>query len=244
MSNTDIAGAWDAHARWYQGRANLPTDVVHYGGDIGTEADFRLCGDVKGKRVLELGCGGAQCSIAFAKQGAIAIGVDFSAEQLAHARQLADQQGVKVELHESDVADLALLCLVRSVSGPINAGSGRGTSIATLLAMLEKLTRRYGSRVAVDGVSFEVPRGEVVGFLGPNGAGKSTTLRMVAGFLPPTSGRVSVADSRSVTMVRASGLSRFGISTLNSSPPSRATMSCSRTAPASRAATSRSRRSP
>jgi len=109
MSNTDIAGAWDAHARWYQGRANLPTDVVHYGGDIGTEADFRLCGDVKGKRVLELGCGGAQCSIAFAKQGAIAIGVDFSAEQLAHARQLADQEGVKVELHESDVADLAFI---------------------------------------------------------------------------------------------------------------------------------------
>jgi len=109
MSNIDIAGAWDAHARWYQGRANLPTDVVHYGGDIGTEADFRLCGDVKGKRVLELGCGGAQNSIAFAKQGAIAIGVDFSAEQLVHARQLADQEGVKIELHESDVADLAFI---------------------------------------------------------------------------------------------------------------------------------------
>jgi SAM-dependent methyltransferase len=109
MSNIDIAGAWNAHARWYQGRANLPTDVVHYGGDIGTEADYRLCGDVKGKRVLELGCGGAQNSIAFAKHGAIAIGVDFSAEQLAHARQLADQEGVKIELHESDVADLAFI---------------------------------------------------------------------------------------------------------------------------------------
>src|SRR5438874_13570451 len=109
MSNTDIAGAWDAHARWYQGRANLPTDVVHYGGDIGTEADYRLLGDLKGKRVLELGCGGAQCSIAFAKQGAIAIGVDFSAEQLSFARRLCDREGVKVELHQGDLADLAFL---------------------------------------------------------------------------------------------------------------------------------------
>src|SRR5437879_12351979 len=98
MSNIDIAGAWNAHARWYQGRANLPTDVVHYGGDIGTEADFRLCGDVKGKRVLELGCSGAQNSIAFARHGAVATAVDFSAEQLAHAQQLADQEGWHIEL--------------------------------------------------------------------------------------------------------------------------------------------------
>ncbi len=55
------------------------------------------------------------------------------------------------------------------------------------------LTRRYGAHVAVDDVSFEVGKGEVVGFLGPNGAGKSTTLRVIAGFLGPTSGTVKVA---------------------------------------------------
>lgn len=54
------------------------------------------------------------------------------------------------------------------------------------------LTRRYGARTAVDGISFEVPRGEIVGFLGPNGAGKSTTLKMVAGFLPPSEGAVTI----------------------------------------------------
>jgi ABC-2 type transport system ATP-binding protein len=54
------------------------------------------------------------------------------------------------------------------------------------------LSKRYGSRTAVDGISFEVPRGQIVGFLGPNGAGKSTTLKMVAGFLPPTEGRVTI----------------------------------------------------
>ena len=57
---------------------------------------------------------------------------------------------------------------------------------------VEGLTKRYGARLAVDGVSFSVAAGDVVGFLGPNGAGKSTTLRMITGFLAPTAGRVRV----------------------------------------------------
>jgi ABC-2 type transport system ATP-binding protein len=54
------------------------------------------------------------------------------------------------------------------------------------------LTKRYGGTLAVDDVSFAVGKGEVVGFLGPNGAGKSSTLRILAGFLGPTSGSVKV----------------------------------------------------
>jgi ABC-2 type transport system ATP-binding protein len=55
-----------------------------------------------------------------------------------------------------------------------------------------QLTKLYGQVVAVDHVSFEVAKGEIVGFLGPNGAGKSTTLRMLTCYLPPTSGSASV----------------------------------------------------
>lgn len=58
---------------------------------------------------------------------------------------------------------------------------------------VEGLTKDYGTVVAVQGVSFSVGRGEVVGFLGPNGAGKSTTLRILAGFLGATSGSVRIA---------------------------------------------------
>ena len=58
---------------------------------------------------------------------------------------------------------------------------------------VEKLTKRFGGFAAVDGIDFEVQKGEIVGFLGPNGAGKSTTMRMLSGFLPPTSGRAEVA---------------------------------------------------
>ncbi|GAA0926449.1 ABC transporter ATP-binding protein [Virgisporangium aurantiacum] len=54
------------------------------------------------------------------------------------------------------------------------------------------LTKRYGTRAAVDGVTLEVRRGEVYGFLGPNGAGKTTTLRMLLGLVRPTAGTASV----------------------------------------------------
>src|SRR5271166_6414444 len=54
------------------------------------------------------------------------------------------------------------------------------------------LSKRYGGNLAVDDLSFSVEPGEVLGFLGPNGAGKSTTMRMIAGFVAPSAGSVSV----------------------------------------------------
>ncbi len=58
---------------------------------------------------------------------------------------------------------------------------------------VEGLTKRYGRTTAVDHISFEVKKGEIVGFLGPNGAGKTTTMRVLTCFLPPTEGKASVA---------------------------------------------------
>src|SRR5207302_629690 len=57
---------------------------------------------------------------------------------------------------------------------------------------VNNLAKAFGTKRAVDGISFSIERGEVLGFLGPNGAGKSTTMRMITGFIPPTEGSVSV----------------------------------------------------
>src|SRR5215469_3189784 len=57
---------------------------------------------------------------------------------------------------------------------------------------IEGLSKSYGATQALRGVSFEVPRGQVVGFLGPNGAGKTTTMRILAGYASPTSGSAKV----------------------------------------------------
>jgi ABC-2 type transport system ATP-binding protein len=58
---------------------------------------------------------------------------------------------------------------------------------------LTGVTKRFGNKTAVDGVTFTVNKGEIVGFLGPNGAGKTTTMRILTGFFPPTEGTVKIA---------------------------------------------------
>ena len=96
----------------------------------------------------------------------------------------------------------------RSTSGhepPLQSGGGLvhppthtlfpGEPRLTALIEIERLTKRFAGFTAVDGVSFTVARGEVLGFLGPNGAGKSTTMRMLAGFLPPTAGTARIAGA-------------------------------------------------
>jgi ABC-2 type transport system ATP-binding protein len=67
------------------------------------------------------------------------------------------------------------------------------------LIQVHEVTRRFGSFVAADRVSFDVPKGQIFGFLGPNGSGKSTTIRVLAGLLAPTSGRVTGFDGLDVS---------------------------------------------
>jgi ABC-2 type transport system ATP-binding protein len=71
-------------------------------------------------------------------------------------------------------------------------GRYRWDEAMTHLVKVDRLTKRFGELKAVDGISFSVDGGEVLGFLGPNGSGKSTTMRMITGFLPVTSGRAMV----------------------------------------------------
>ncbi len=83
------------------------------------------------------------------------------------------------------------------------ASSGRADVAARTVLNVEGLTKRYGSLVAVDGISFHVCRGETFGMLGPNGAGKTTTLEMIEGLRAPDGGLISLLDLDAVRQRRA-----------------------------------------
>ena len=80
---------------------------------------------------------------------------------------------------------------LRELCPTLRRARGNGSDVPGMVT-IQHLVKRYGARLAVDDLSFDVPKGEVVGFLGPNGAGKSTTLRVIAGFLGMTSSKVTV----------------------------------------------------
>lgn len=84
-------------------------DVVRLGPDLDDEALERLVGPVEGKRVLDLGCGAGATSIALARRGARVTAVESSTARLAQARAAAELAEVRVELHHSDLADLAFV---------------------------------------------------------------------------------------------------------------------------------------
>ena len=74
---------------------------------------------------------------------------------------------------------------------PVARAQGGDVALRTI-----NLSKRYGTRLAVDQLSLEVRRGEVFGFLGPNGAGKTTTIRMLLGLIAPTEGSVEILGRR------------------------------------------------
>jgi ABC-2 type transport system ATP-binding protein len=85
-----------------------------------------------------------------------------------------------------------------SLKGTVHRVNRAGTNItaihgAEIMIEVNDLTKRYARHEAVRGINFSVAQGEIVGFLGPNGAGKTTTLRMLTGYLPPTSGTATIA---------------------------------------------------
>lgn len=102
MRGIDLRDSWNRLAARYQKEHDIRADVAHYGTRAPNEDQLRLLGDVAGKRILELGCGGGQCSIAFAKAGAACVGVDLSDAQIAYARALAEQEEAEVAFQQGD----------------------------------------------------------------------------------------------------------------------------------------------
>jgi len=97
---------WDTISLSYQASTRISTDDVHYGPLAPGEQELGLLGDVAGKRIVEIGCGGGQNSIALTQWGAICVGVDPSPVQLDHARRLALDHGVDVPFVAGVAEDL------------------------------------------------------------------------------------------------------------------------------------------
>ena len=99
---------WDSYSAAYQDDCHIPIDI-HYGPSSPNEDTLRLLGELEGRDVREIGCCGAQCSIAFALRGARVTGLDLSEQQLEFAAKLAAREGVEIELIQHDISDLELL---------------------------------------------------------------------------------------------------------------------------------------
>ncbi|MDD3607195.1 MAG: class I SAM-dependent methyltransferase [Candidatus Moranbacteria bacterium] len=106
--NKDIKNWWNEYADYYQRNSKILTETAHYGPFSPDEKELNLLGNVKGKKILELGCGGGQCSIAFARQGAFCTGIDFSEKQLALANELTRKAKVGVNFIKGDIQDFKL----------------------------------------------------------------------------------------------------------------------------------------
>lgn len=96
---------WEQSSEGYQRSCKIPADI-HYGPGAPNEQKLKLLGNLKGKKVLEIGCGGAQCGIAMAKKGAKVTGIDISEEQLKFAEKLAKKNKVKIKFIQGDIKSL------------------------------------------------------------------------------------------------------------------------------------------
>jgi SAM-dependent methyltransferase/ADP-ribose pyrophosphatase YjhB (NUDIX family) len=102
----DNRAAWNTISRAYQETKHVPTDRLVYGPRCPDEDELHLLGDVAGRRVLVLGCGGGQDCIALAKRGAQVVGIDLSDKQIEYGRRLAEREGVVVTLLQGNVEEL------------------------------------------------------------------------------------------------------------------------------------------
>jgi len=99
---------WNTISEMYQEKTRISLEDMHYGPISPGESELKLLGDVKGKDILEVGCGGGQNTIVLAKWGARAVGLDISEEQIKYARRLAKDNKAKVLFYVGKMEDLSI----------------------------------------------------------------------------------------------------------------------------------------
>lgn len=104
-----LSAQWDRLSLAYQAGTSISTDEVHYGPCGPGESTLGLLGDVSGKKILEIGCGGGQNCVALSRRGGKATGIDFSAAQLGFARKLNNDCGTSARFLLHDMTRLGQL---------------------------------------------------------------------------------------------------------------------------------------
>jgi len=102
----EIEKYWNQTSKKYQDNSNISTSSAHYGPFAPNEDKLKLLGNIKGKKILEIGCGGGQCSIALSKKGANCTGLDISEEQLKFARKLSIKENQNIIFIKKDIQTL------------------------------------------------------------------------------------------------------------------------------------------
>lgn len=105
----DLQKSWNRAAALYNRTYKITTDTIHYGPLCPGENKLQLIGEIKGLKMIDLGCGGGQNAVAMAKGGAGVTGVDFSENQLLQAKALAKKENVAIEFIHSDIASMPQL---------------------------------------------------------------------------------------------------------------------------------------
>ena len=103
----EVRDWWEARADGFQDEIDMDVGI-NWTGQWAPDVDLFTDAELEGAQVLELGCGGGQCTVAVAQRGADVTGIDLSAAQLAHARDLAAEHDVDAELLQGDVTDLGM----------------------------------------------------------------------------------------------------------------------------------------
>lgn len=105
----NVKKSWDKIAILYKNRYDISREIVHYGPLCPGEDRLNLMGDISGKKVVDLGCGGGQNAVALNKMGAEVTGVDFSSEQVSLARKLAEDSGSSIMFKAADISSLTFI---------------------------------------------------------------------------------------------------------------------------------------
>ena len=142
---------WNLLSKSYQTRTKIALDDVHYGPISPGERDLHLLGDVTGKAILEIGCGGGQNAIVLAKWGAHAVGLDISEQQIAHAKALAAKAGVRVPFHLGDMQNLRRFQPASFDAVLSSHAIGYAENVGTVFSEVARILRPGGLFVFAEG---------------------------------------------------------------------------------------------